>query len=117
MTSFRLPSFPIVAVAFAVMMFGSSCLNDDNLIGPNCFDGILNNGEELVDCGGPICQPCDPCENGVWDQVLGEQWVDCGAPPLLCRCHTSHHHQTEAVELGLCLETYVVLVLVPVRQR
>ena len=32
----------------------TSCLNDDNLIGENCYDEILNNGEELVDCGGPI---------------------------------------------------------------
>ena len=56
----------------------TSCLNDDNLIGENCYDEILNNGEELVDCGGPICEPCDPCENGEWNPLLGEQWVDCG---------------------------------------
>ena len=31
-----------------------------------------------MDCGGPICEPCDPCENGEWDPLLGEQWVDCG---------------------------------------
>ena len=30
----------------------TGCLNDDNLIGENCYDEILNNGEELVDCGG-----------------------------------------------------------------
>ena len=99
MTSFRLPSFPIVAVAFAVMMFGSSCLNDDNLIGPNCFDGILNNGEELVDCGGPICQPCDPCENGVWDQVLGEQWVDCGGE--CAPCDVNFNGQLDPGETGI----------------
>ena len=54
----------------------SGCLNDDNLIGENCYDEILNNQEELVDCGGPICEPCDPCENGEWDRA--RQWVDCG---------------------------------------
>lgn len=32
---------------------------------PTCDDGILNNGETEVDCGGPNCEPCDtepePC--------------------------------------------------------
>ncbi len=30
---------------------------------PTCSDGILNNGEERVDCGGPNCAACpdDPC--------------------------------------------------------
>lgn len=30
---------------------------------PTCSDGILNQGEERVDCGGPNCAPCpdDPC--------------------------------------------------------
>ena len=45
MTSFRLPSFSLFLMAAVALLFGSSCLNDDNLIGPNCFDGILNNGE------------------------------------------------------------------------
>ena len=70
-----------MAVCFAVARSGlafTGCLNDDNLIGENCYDEILNNGEELIDCGGPICDPCDPCENEVWDPLLGEQWVDCG---------------------------------------
>ena len=70
-----------MAVCFAVLLSGltlTGCLNDDNLIGENCYDEILNNGEELIDCGGPICDPCDPCENEEWDPLLGEQWVDCG---------------------------------------
>ena len=60
MTSFRLPSIPFVLMAAIAVFCGTSCLNDDNLIGPNCFDGILNNGEELVDCGGPICDALRP---------------------------------------------------------
>jgi hypothetical protein len=39
----------------------------DNIIGtsglgaPSCTDGVLNNGEEEIDCGGPNCAPCaDP---------------------------------------------------------
>jgi hypothetical protein len=77
----------------------TSCLNDDNLIGENCYDEILNNGEELVDCGGPICDPCDPCENGVWNPLLGEQWVDCGGS---CEpCATEFNGQLDEGETGI----------------
>ncbi|MGB0422876.1 MAG: hypothetical protein ACPGED_01075 [Flavobacteriales bacterium] len=60
-----------------VMLFMASCLNEDNKIPENCYDGILNNLEERIDCGGP-CPACDPCENGQIDFLLGETWVDCG---------------------------------------
>jgi len=77
----------------------TSCLNDDNLIGENCFDGELNNGEELIDCGGPICDPCDPCENGEYDPLLGEQWVDCGGS---CEpCATNFNGQLDEGETGI----------------
>jgi hypothetical protein len=77
----------------------SGCLNDDNLIGENCYDGILNNGEELIDCGGTICDPCDPCENDLWDALLGEQWVDCGGE---CGpCDPSFNGQLDPGELGI----------------
>lgn len=98
MTSFRLPSISLLLLTVAALSL-SSCLNDDNLIGPNCFDGILNNGEELVDCGGSICQPCDPCENGVWDQVLGEQWVDCGGS--CAPCDLNFNGQLDPGETGI----------------
>ena len=45
---------------------------------PNCVDGILNNDEEDVDCGGPNCGPCPTCEDG--EQNGGEEGVDCGGP-------------------------------------
>lgn len=62
---------------FFVSFFMASCLNEDNKIPPNCYDGILNNNEEQIDCGGP-CPLCDPCTNGIWNPELGETWVDCG---------------------------------------
>lgn len=76
------------AMFLAVVQF-SSCLNDDNKIPPNCYDGILNNAEELVDCGGPNCPPCDPCINGIWEPELGEQWVDCGGDCEPCDIHNN----------------------------
>lgn len=63
---------------FVLLLSVTGCLNDDNKIPENCFDGILNNGEERIDCGGVNCPLCDPCENGAWDPLLGETWVDCG---------------------------------------
>lgn len=91
--------FVTACLAITTIIFSSGCLNDDNLIGENCYDGELNNGEELVDCGGPICDPCDPCENGLWDPLLGEQWVDCGGE---CGpCDTSNNGQLDPGELGI----------------
>jgi hypothetical protein len=66
-----------LTAAFFVSFLMTSCLNDDNLIPPNCYDGEVNNGEEEIDCGGP-CPACDPCLNGLWNPENGETWVDCG---------------------------------------
>ncbi|MEC8635702.1 MAG: hypothetical protein VXY58_07840, partial [Bacteroidota bacterium] len=74
----KLGSLSLASAAMMLLVLATGCLNDDNLIPENCYDGILNNGEELVDCGGSICPPCDPCENGQYDALLGETWVDCG---------------------------------------
>lgn len=42
-----------------------------------CADGVLNQGEENVDCGGP-CAACPNCSDGIRNQ--GEQGFDCGGP-------------------------------------
>jgi len=42
-----------------------------------CVDGVLNQGEENVDCGGP-CAACPTCSDGIQNQ--GEQGFDCGGP-------------------------------------
>ncbi len=92
-------SFPLFFALFTIMFVMSGCLNEDNQIPDNCYDGILNNGEELIDCGGPICQACDPCENGQFDVLLGEQWVDCGGE---CDpCATNYNGQLDPGEGGI----------------
>ncbi len=50
---------------------------------PNCNDGIQNQGETGVDCGGP-CTPCvtATCNDGIQNQ--GETGVDCGGPCNPC---------------------------------
>lgn len=42
----------------------------------DCFDGVENFGEEGVDCGGPYCKPCTSCQDGV--QNGDETGLDCG---------------------------------------
>ncbi len=46
-----------------------------------CTDGIQNQGETGVDCGGP-CPPCPTCNDGIQNQ--GETGVDCGGPCPPC---------------------------------
>ena len=98
MNSVPMFSFRFIAL-FAGVALLAGCLNEDNKIPDNCYDGILNNGEELIDCGGPICPPCDPCENGQYDVLLGEQWVDCGGE---CDpCDPSFNGQLDPGESGI----------------
>ncbi len=42
-----------------------------------CYDGIQNQGEEMIDCGGP-CEPCEraTCNDG--KQNNDEEGIDCG---------------------------------------
>jgi hypothetical protein len=48
---------------------------------PTCFDGIVNQGETGIDCGGPCITACNPianCNDGV--QNGDEEGIDCGGP-------------------------------------
>ncbi|NNE54528.1 MAG: T9SS type A sorting domain-containing protein, partial [Flavobacteriales bacterium] len=47
----------------------------------SCNDGIQNQGETGVDCGGP-CAACPTCNDGIQNQ--GETGVDCGGPCAPC---------------------------------
>jgi hypothetical protein len=42
-----------------------------------CTDGVQNQGETGVDCGGP-CPACPSCTDGIQNQ--GETGIDCGGP-------------------------------------
>jgi hypothetical protein len=46
-----------------------------------CADGIINQGETAVDCGGP-CTACPTCFDTIQNQ--GETGVDCGGPCPSC---------------------------------
>jgi hypothetical protein len=81
----KMRSFVFLFLAvFAGSFFLASCLNEDNKIPDNCYDGVLNNGEINIDCGGPNCEECDHCTNGVWEPERGEVWLDCGGECPVC---------------------------------
>jgi uncharacterized delta-60 repeat protein len=48
---------------------------------PTCCDGVQNQGETGVDCGGP-CPICPTCSDGLQNQ--GELAIDCGGPCAAC---------------------------------
>ncbi len=60
---------------------------------PTCSDGIQNQGETDVDCGGP-CAACPTCNDGIQNQ--GETDVDCGGPCAACpTCNDGIQNQGE----------------------
>lgn len=71
------------ALAIGALAF-TSCSNDDEppiaAIIATCNDGIQNQGETEVDCGGPNCQPCSvavvTCNDGI--QNGDETGIDIG---------------------------------------
>lgn len=70
-----------------------------------CRDGVLGQGEEAVDCGGP----CAPCEDKCMDNVRSgsETDVDCGGPCGPCEdgrgCIVGPDCQSLVCSAGTCL--------------
>ncbi len=57
---------------------GPQCTDFDITITvPSCTDGILNQDETGIDCGGTICGPCPNCYDGIQNGT--ETGIDCGA--------------------------------------
>jgi len=48
----------------------------------SCNDGLQNQGEEGIDCGGPCSKTCPTCVDGIKNQ--NEESVDCGGPCPSC---------------------------------
>jgi len=64
-------------VLFLINLFFASCSEKIDNTG-TCSDGIKNQGEQGVDCGGPCQNVCPSCADGIRNQ--GETAVDCGGP-------------------------------------
>ncbi|MBN2014357.1 MAG: AI-2E family transporter [Candidatus Altiarchaeota archaeon] len=68
---------------------------------PTCFDGIQNQDETGIDCGG-TCQPCH-CKNEILDE--NETEIDCGGTCQPCHCKNEilDENETEIDCGGSCL--------------
>ncbi|PBQ34422.1 hypothetical protein CNR22_22460 [Sphingobacteriaceae bacterium] len=70
-------------LSYTLFLLGACKKNSSN--SGTCSDGILNQNETSVDCGGK-CSKCATCSDGIQNQ--GESAVDCGGP---CgNCPTSY---------------------------
>jgi hypothetical protein len=76
----------IVSVLVLILFGFSTCKKNSNNSDPantgTCSDGILNQNETAIDCGGK-CSPCATCSDGIQNQ--GETSIDCGGPCGLCK--------------------------------
>jgi hypothetical protein len=71
--NFKIDKEPTIDVNGTYMILdGHRYYNDD---GGTCNDGIKNQNESDIDCGG-ICQPCPTCSDGIKNQ--DEVAIDCG---------------------------------------
>ncbi len=76
---------------------------------PTCDDGIRNQGEARIDCGGP-CSPCSctsdgQCDNGVYcdGQELCDDYGECQTgPPVFCTDFIDCTDDVCNEETGLC---------------
>jgi hypothetical protein len=60
---------------------------------PNCADGLKNQDEKGVDCGG-VCKPCASCSDSIQNQ--DETGVDCGGACGVCpTCEDGIKNQNE----------------------
>lgn len=60
---------------WCLALFLISCDKTENQPEPTCFDGIMNNGELGVDCGGP-CAPCSTLTTPVFFAVFNGEFTN-----------------------------------------
>ena len=72
---------------------------------PTCDDGLINQGETNIDCGGP-CEICKTCNDQIENCHDGdcEKDIDCGGPCAPCIIkEASHSVSFWAVLIGIIL--------------
>lgn len=70
----------VILIVLGICIGLGSCKKNSGKSG-TCSDGILNQNETAVDCGGK-CSKCATCSDGIHNQ--GETAVDCGGPCTEC---------------------------------
>lgn len=72
------------------------------LLSETCFDGVQNQDEGGVDCGGSSCPPCPTCLDGLLNQ--DEFDVDCGG--VCPRCDSACFNDTDCGRFHYDTATY-----------
>ena len=72
----------LIWIGFCAVLMLSSCSKSLDELEPSCTDGIQNQGETAIDCGGPCTGACPTCSDGIRNQ--GEASIDCGGPCSAC---------------------------------
>jgi len=76
------PFFPSGNILISDITFGMHVIQVNGT--ETCADGILNQDETGIDCGGKYCLPCDSCADGIQNQ--DETGVDCGGSICCAVC-------------------------------
>ena len=95
-------------LSLGILLLGISCSKPRE----TCYDGVRNQRENKVDCGGP-CKPCPSCTDGIMNQ--DETGIDCGGPCGICPgCNDGIQNNGEtSIDCGgwcpSCTVTYPVM--------
>ncbi len=99
----------IAGMMLAIVLLLASCSKSLDEATATCFDGIQNQGETAIDCGGPCTGACPTCTDGIKNQ--GEASVDCGGPcPNTCAtidCTTCNNVVQGGQSQTFCEDQYV----------
>ncbi len=71
----------VLLMLLAMSLLVMSCTKEEDDVA-NCNDGIRNQDETAIDCGGVVCTACASCSDGILNQ--GETRTDCGGPCAAC---------------------------------
>lgn len=71
----------VIVLCILAMMTNCAKNKKSDIASGTCSDGIKNQNETNVDCGG-VCSVCQSCSDGIKNQ--GETGIDCGGPCGLC---------------------------------
>jgi len=80
----------VVPALIVVFAFFSACKKNEDSNNPtgtnnqsteSCTDGVRNQDETGIDCGGAICPPCISCKDGIKNG--DEEGIDCGGSVCL----------------------------------
>lgn len=82
-TTMKSLQLPLLRIAFALFLAFSITGCPTPPIDDHCFNGMQDEDETDIDCGGSLCDPCPTCTDGIRNG--NEEGIDCGGDcPDVC---------------------------------